>query len=232
MLSWENVHVKAKTTTIIEHVSGHLKTGEMMAIIGGSGAGKTTLLNVLAHRHRSGKVVKGRVFFNTYSPKQDKIWRKLVAYVEQEDIHYLQLTPRESWTYHARLVLAGLDKEQTKVLVEQVAHDLSMEHVMDRKIQLLSGGEKKRVSIGTQLLGAPRILVLDEPTSGLDAFTALMVVTMLRRIATEKRMVVLMTIHQPRENIIDLFDRVYCLKVLSRQRLRMFLEPSTLSCLQ
>jgi ABC-type multidrug transport system ATPase subunit len=77
----------------------------------------------------------------------------------------------------------------------------------------ISGGEKKRVSIGIELVTDPDLLFLDEPTSGLDASTALNIISLIKELAKARGMVVLMTIHQPRTDILDLFDKIILLSV-------------------
>lgn len=211
MLSWANVSVTVKNTPLVENISGKIDEGQMMAIIGGSGAGKTTLLNVLGNRNLQGKQVTGHILFNG-RPRNNDTWRKQTAYVEQDDILHLYLTVRETWTFHARLTMPNISVDQRDLRILQVAEDLHLGHALDRPVGVLSGGEKKRVSIGSQLLSLPKVLLLDEPTSGLDSFTALGVVTILKQLVTDRNMIVVMTIHQPRENIVELLDVIYCIK--------------------
>jgi len=145
------------------------------------------------------------------------------AYVIQQDIllriHFEQfklivatLTVRETLRYSAALRLAQSTNKERKDLVEQVILQLGLKDAANTFIgdefrRGCSGGEKRRVSIGVQLLANPSVLFLDEPTTGLDAFSALQVVHTLRDLARSGRTVII-TIHQPRSDIFFLFDYI------------------------
>lgn len=199
---------------ILRSVSGQAKPGETIGIMGASGAGKSTLLNVLAGRIGVGEIT-GTIRVNG-KPRADN-WKRVVAYVEQDDIMYRTLTVRETITFAANLKLPGhLTKEQRKERVDAVMTALGLMPVADTIIgdqehRGVSGGERKRVSIGIELITDPRLIFLDEPTSGLDSFTAMSVIETLTDLATQDRRTILMTIHQPRANILRLFSKILLL---------------------
>mmetsp|Transcript_4848 Transcript_4848/g.7924 ORF Transcript_4848/g.7924 Transcript_4848/m.7924 type:complete len:723 (+) Transcript_4848:75-2243(+) len=206
---WKNLdkHVDlegGKTKQILFNIGGTAKPGEMIALMGPSGSGKTTLLNVLGGRALSN--LKGEVQIN--SVKYKKSMRRTIAYVLQEDIFYTNLTVKQQlyFTSHLRLPDA-LSKEEKASAVEHVIKTLRIERCQDTKIMLISGGEKKRTNIGTELLTNPSILLLDEPTSGLDSTAANSLVLTLRKLA-EDRMTILTSIHQPSSKVFYAFDKL------------------------
>lgn len=143
-------------------------------------------------------------------------FKKIAAYVLQDDDMFPDLTVQEQITYAALLRLPGeMSRERKLMRVEKVIQELGLAKVKDTRIgnQLvrgISGGERKRVNIATELVTDPALLFLDEPTTGLDSFNALNVMTSLRQLATNGRTVV-STIHQPRSSIFALFDQLLLL---------------------
>ena len=133
------------------------------------------------------------------------------AYVRQEDIFYTQMTVRETLMFAARLRLpSSVSLEEKRAVVDGLLKKLSLVKaadtiVGDTKRRGISGGERKRLSIGCELIGSPNLLFLDEPTSGLDAFQAQQVVALLKQLALEGTAVVAV-IHQPRGTSFKMFD--------------------------
>ena len=183
----------------------------------GSGAGKSTLLDILAMRKTSGEI-GGNVLFNGV-PGQDlkMLLRRVTGYVTQEDIMKETLTVRETLSFTAELRLDPkvFSREQRDARVQTVMEELGISHRSEMRIgdaekRGLSGGEKKRVAIGVQLVTDPSVLYLDEPTSGLDAYNSLSVMRLMRKLA-QKGKTIITTIHQPRSTIFELFDRLLVL---------------------
>ena len=201
-----------KQRQILYNVHGQVRPGEMVAILGSSGAGKTTLLNILAGRVTTG-TIQGRILVN--GKRRGKNWKHMTAYVEQEDVLYKALTVRETVTYAARLRLPSSISSKDKIArAEKVLQTLGITECADTRIggcefsRGISGGEKKRTAIAVELVTSPRLLFLDEPTSGLDAYTALSIIETLSEIAINEEKTVIMTIHQPREDILSLFTKI------------------------
>ncbi|KAG5357915.1 ABC transporter G family member [Yarrowia sp. B02] len=197
-------------------IFGSVKPGEVMAIMGGSGAGKTTLLDILARKKKSGKL-DGRVFVNGSSDYTDKEFKNMIGFVDQEDCLLPTLTVYETVLTSA---LLRLPKNMTllgkKMRVLETLNELGIMHIRDKLIgsetnRGISGGEKRRVSIACELVTSPSILFLDEPTSGLDSFSAFNVVESLVHLARNYNRTVVFTIHQPRSNIVQLFDNLLIL---------------------
>ncbi|KAG5993385.1 hypothetical protein E4U52_001993 [Claviceps spartinae] len=208
-----------KTTPCVKNllhsVSADLKPGTVTAIIGGSGSGKTTLLNTLAERITSSRLSqKGTVTFNGRAG----VHSIRHSYVMQQDVLLPTLTVRETLQYSAALRLPSSTPQETRDrVVEEVILELGLKECADTRIgntqhRGCSGGEKRRVSIGVQLLANPSVLFLDEPTTGLDATSAFQLVRTLKSLAQKGRTIIT-TIHQPRSEIWDLFDNLI---VLSR----------------
>ncbi|OAQ28498.1 P-loop containing nucleoside triphosphate hydrolase protein, partial [Linnemannia elongata AG-77] len=190
---------------------------KLTAILGGSGSGKTTLLNALLNRTQEGIQVSGDIYFNrTKNPSIGQI-NTVSGYVRQGDGMLLtHLTVRETLDYAAELgVGKTLSAIEKRARVEEVIELMGLQECADVMIgnsekSGCSGGQRRRVSIGIQLVNEPACLFLDEPTSGLDALTALSVMQTLKRIATSGRTVVC-TIHQPRVEIWEELDDVILL---------------------
>ncbi|KAG7344451.1 ABC-2 type transporter [Nitzschia inconspicua] len=213
-----SVHNQGSSQKIIlDAVSGYAAPGEVLAMMGPSGSGKTSLLNCLSGRtpYDSGVVsVNGR-------PLGGQDMKRLmakIAYVRQADIFFEHLTVRDQLGYTAFLRLPEAWSAQTKLSeVERVIRLLRLTKVADSKIQLLSGGEKKRVNIGTELLTDPSILLLDEPTSGLDSTSAVALIRMLQDLAksggpgTKGTKTIVTSIHQPSSALFRSFDRLIML---------------------
>lgn len=195
---------------LLERLSGSIVPGEMLAIMGPSGAGKSTLLDVLSGRKQptSGHVT---VPISAHDVKS------ISSYVEQSDSLLGVLTVRETIWYSAKLSLppstplSAIDQRTDLVL-----RDLGLTSVANQKIGTpiqrgISGGQKRRVSIGCSLVTLPKILFLDEPTSGLDTFTAYEVISAIRALATKHGIAVLATIHSPNWEIFSCFDKTLLL---------------------
>lgn len=197
---------------ILKGVSGMVKPGEMFAMLGPSGGGKTTLLTALGGR--LGGHLKGTITYNG-EPFSNKIKRR-TGFVTQDDVLYAHLTVTETLVYTALLRLPNTFSNKEKIAqAEAVAQQLGLTRCKNSIIgghllRGISGGERKRVSIGQEMLINPSLLFLDEPTSGLDSTTAQRIVSTLLELALGGRTVV-MTIHQPSSRLFYMFHKVLLL---------------------
>mmetsp|Transcript_10758 Transcript_10758/g.19788 ORF Transcript_10758/g.19788 Transcript_10758/m.19788 type:complete len:635 (-) Transcript_10758:82-1986(-) len=185
-------------------------------MMGPSGSGKTSLLNCLSGRnpYDSGVVsVNGKALGGGSGGGSDmKRLKAKIAYVKQADIFFTHLTVRDQLGYTAFLRLPqAWSKVQKLQEVERIIKLLRLTKVADSKIQMLSGGEKKRVNIGTELLTDPSILLLDEPTSGLDSTSAVALIRMLQQLARSAQKTVVTSIHQPSSALFHSFDQLIML---------------------
>lgn len=185
----------------------------MLAILGPSGAGKSTLLDVMSYRkkHMDG----GSITLNN-QPLSAATMSQVSSYVEQDDQHLGVLTVRETITYASRLSQSGMTKSEIKMRVDQIITDLGLQSCADLKIGTpiqrgISGGQRRRVTVGTGLVTFPRILFLDEPTSGLDSTSAREVMASIKRIAEAEGIIVIATIHAPSIEALALFDKMMIL---------------------
>ncbi|KAJ3336050.1 hypothetical protein HDU93_003814 [Gonapodya sp. JEL0774] len=201
-------------TQVLFGLSGSLHNGDLLALLGGSGSGKTTLLNCLSGRIPRGGVVSGEITFGGKERERDK-WPREYGFVEAQDAHFVRLTAGEVLTYSARFRMKGAGKKEMEARVEDVAGELGLLAALATPVgapQLgmpgLSTGQRKRLSLAVELLGHPRVLFLDEPTSGLDAFHALSVVEHLRGVCKRGARAAAVAVHQPRETMLALFDKV------------------------
>lgn len=139
----------------------------------------------------------------------------LSCFVPQDDILVELLTPRETLNFTAELTL-NLPKYLRDEKVENLISALGISSCADTKIgggflRGISGGEKKRTSIGVELISDPPILFLDEPTTGLDSFTAESIIKLINSQAKIDKRTVISTIHQPSSQIFSQFDRLLLL---------------------
>jgi len=195
---------------LLQNVSGAFKYGKLVAVMGPSGCGKSTLLNTLCGKATYGKRV-GRVLFNT---KQREItaYRQVIGFVPQDDTVFPQLTVEENlfWSANLRLpVEMSTDPARLSAIIEGAIQLLNLDRIQssvvgDVKRRGISGGQKKRVNIGVELVSDPTVLFMDEPTSGLSAGDTLIVMKACRSMALMDRSIVCI-IHQPRYSVFTLF---------------------------
>lgn len=198
---------------ILHHVSGQVRCGQVLAIMGASGSGKTTMLNMLSGRLKSSNkcTTAGKVYVNGQSRNFDT-FRHIAKFVEQDDTSmFAELTVREQILYAARLALSGEVTEAQKIArVDRIIQELGLSkaantYIGSEIVRGVSGGERRRAAIGVELVTDPSLIFLDEPTTGLDSFNALNVMTSLRHLAKNDRTIIT-TIHQPRSSIFHMFD--------------------------
>ena len=240
ILTWRNVSVDVRTKKmrkrILHDVSGmggkvDAALGGMCAIMGPSGAGKTTLLDRISGRLSSKAYsTHGNVYINGKLASCEDV-RSISGYVIAEDVLPGTATVYEHLLFHAKLRLPVSTSSKTiRKRVCATMQILGIEKLADSFIgdqfqRGLSGGEKRRVSIATELLMSPGIMFLDEPTTGLDSTNAAKVVDILSSLGTMGT-TVLLSIHQPRPDIFRLLDRVL---VLSGEGSVVYSGPSALA---
>lgn len=198
---------------IINNSSGQVNSGEIMAIMGPSGSGKTSLLNFLTDRIEFPKDSKhsGNIYINSQEI-QFKDITHYSSYVMQDDVLFDILTPYEIIKFSCQLKqITEEDKIEDCVnafLNELYIYDCKDTMIGNSEIKGVSGGERKRTSIGVELIKSPPIVFLDEPTSGLDSQTSYKIISLLKKLAVEKNIIIISTIHQPSSNIFFLFDKL------------------------
>jgi len=197
---------------VLFNVSGCAEPGELMALMGPSGCGKSSLLQVLGGRTTARP--RGAIGYN--GKKLTKAMKRSIGFVSQDDILYGSLTVFETLYYAAMLQLPRTMRTEDKIArAEIVMETLGLSGCRDTIIgdvfmRGVSGGERKRVSIGVELLTNPSVILLDEPTSGLDSTTALKLMHTLRNLASGGRSI-LTSIHQPSSRLFQQTDKLLLL---------------------
>ncbi|CAH1370906.1 unnamed protein product [Tenebrio molitor] len=207
--SWSMTRFQKETKRILHGVCGQFRSGEISVIMGPSGAGKTTLLNILAGFTTRGS--SGAVKLNETVRDQSPRFRKLSAYIPQDEELRMALTVKEAMTFAANLKLgytvsSEYKSQQVLELLEMLGLDGSHHTLTSR----LSGGQRKRLAVALELLSNPPILFLDEPTTGLDSSSCSQCIYLLKRLAQEGRTIIC-TIHQPSALLFEMFDKLYAL---------------------
>jgi ATP-binding cassette, subfamily G (WHITE), member 2 len=222
VLTWEDVSYSvgsaeaANERTLLQHVSGYVQSGEMLAVLGPSGSGKTTLLDILAQRKTKemGRQT-GAVRLNG-APINPVIFQRESAYVQQDDLTHSYVNVEEAVRFSATLrtppttTSAELDERVTRVLKKLGIYNVRGHCIGSALVRGVSGGERKRVAVAAEMVTSPAILFLDEPTTGLDTFTAMHLLLLLRSLA-RTGVAIVFSIHQPRSRIYEVFDRVLLL---------------------
>jgi ABC transport system ATP-binding/permease protein len=213
---------RAPITFTADHLFYHFKSGraglqnvniaeqggKLIGLMGASGSGKSTLLNVLNGNERPSS---GRVLINGIDihEQPDRV-HGIIGYIPQDDLLIEDLTVYENLYYAARLVFGHYTKEDTHALVEQVLLNLGLTEIRNLKVgsplqKTISGGQRKRLNIGLELLREPAILFVDEPTSGLSSRDSENIMDLLKELSLRGKMV-FVVIHQPSSDIFKMFD--------------------------
>lgn len=189
---------------LLEDVHLDIAPNQFVGLLGASGAGKSTLLKCLAGYLRP---AAGVLLVNEELRLPDHLesYRPIVGYVPQDDLIHGRLTARENLDFALRLRLGGLTPSERTDVVAAALDQLRLTDHADRPARLLSGGERKRLNVGLELLGKPRVLFLDEPTSGLDPAAEARLMRLLKSLAGEGVTIICAT--HILENL-NLFDRV------------------------
>ncbi|GJQ14676.1 hypothetical protein GpartN1_g7030.t1 [Galdieria partita] len=214
--------IEAGEKLILNSVSGIVEPGQVLFIMGPSGSGKSTLLDSLADRVKL--PVYGAVTLDGH-PKDAFAFKQDAKYVEQFDHLFSSLTVKETLSYAAQFYCNSEECRASRV--EDAMEILGLKNQQNVKVggvffRGLSGGQKRRLSVGVELVSAPRLLFLDEPTSGLDSASAFNLIQSLRNIARTRGTTIVCTIHQPSENVFEMCDQ---LLLLSGGRVAYFGPP-------
>jgi ABC-type multidrug transport system ATPase subunit len=196
---------------VLRNVTCRARPGELLAIVGPSGAGKSTLLEILAGRLSPSSPAPELLLLDGAAATSADL-RRVSGYVTQRDVLFPLLTVLETLVFSARLRLgATLPGKDMDARVDALLDELTLRRATATRIKDLSGGERRRVSIGVEAVHDPAVLILDEPTSGLDSASALQIVGALRAMAETRGRTVVLSIHQPGARIVKMFDSVLLL---------------------
>ncbi|MGZ4066275.1 MAG: ATP-binding cassette domain-containing protein [Bacteroidia bacterium] len=191
------------------------ESGKLIGIMGGSGAGKSTLLNVLNSNEvpSGGAVLINGINIHT---EKDKI-EGVIGHVSQDDLLIEELTVYQNLFYNAKLCFGNFPDEKIAGMVTDTLADLGLEHTRDLKVgspleKTISGGQRKRLNIGLELIREPAVLFVDEPTSGLSSRDSENIMDLLKELSLKGKLV-FVVIHQPSSDIFKMFDKLMILDV-------------------
>jgi len=212
-LSCRNLGYSVNGVTMLQNVSAYVRPGQLVAVLGGPDAGITTLLDVLAHRTRGRGEVYGDIFVNRRP--LDASFGRQIGYVTKHDTHLPQLTVSETLYFSARLRNPGLTSRAAILRVALTMKLLGLLHcwktpIGDDIIRGVSGGEKRRVSFGLELVGGHNLILADLPTNGLDSGSALSLLQVYKSTTLIGRSL-LCSLVQPSPAIYALLDSVLVL---------------------
>jgi ABC-type multidrug transport system ATPase subunit/uncharacterized tellurite resistance protein B-like protein len=209
-----NIHFRFKNGGIgLQEIDLMEESGMLVALMGASGSGKSTLLNVL---NGSEKPTRGHVFINGIDiHKEPQRIEGIIGFVPQDDLLIEDLTVYENLYYAAKLCFSDLDEKSIDSLVMKTLEDLGLAERKDLKVgsplqKTISGGQRKRLNIGLELLREPSILFCDEPTSGLSSRDSENIIDLLKELSLKGKLV-FAVIHQPSSDIFKKFDRLLIL---------------------
>lgn len=197
----------------VQKMNFRVESGNLIGIMGGSGVGKTTMINLL---HGKIRPSSGNLYINGYDIHSEaEELNGLIGFVPQDDMLIEELTVYQNMYFNAKLCFGEYTEEEIKSTVEEVLlkldlyeiKDLQVGDILDKKV---SGGQRKRLNIGLELMREPVVLFVDEPTSGLSSFDSEKVMSLLRDQALSGKLV-FTNIHQPSSDVIKMFDRLWLL---------------------
>jgi ABC-type multidrug transport system ATPase subunit len=214
VINADNIEFKFRNSENgIHNFSFSEESGKLIGIMGGSGVGKSTLLNLL-----SGQLVPnhGQVLLNGYDIHKD--WFKLkdvIGFIPQDDLLFEELTVFQNLYYNAKLCFGDFPEGQLLQVVHKTLTELDLLDIKDLRVgnplnKFISGGQRKRLNIGLELMRDPSVLFVDEPTSGLSSTDSENVMRLLKERAIKGKLVIA-NIHQPSSNVFKMLDKLWVL---------------------
>ncbi|ELR73207.1 ABC-2 type transporter family [Fulvivirga imtechensis AK7] len=189
------------------------ESGRLVGLMGASGAGKSTLLNVL---NGNDSPTEGQVLINGIDiHQQANAVKGVIGFVPQDDLLIEELTVHQNLFYAAKLCFDQLSKAEIEELVIKTLNNLGLRDIKDLKVgspldKTISGGQRKRLNIGLELLREPSILFVDEPTSGLSSRDSENIMDLLKELSLKGKLI-FVVIHQPSSDIFKMFDKLVIL---------------------
>jgi ABC transport system ATP-binding/permease protein len=210
----EKISYRFKTRKLgLREVTINTESGNLVALMGASGAGKSTLLHVL---NGTEKPFDGKVLINGIDiHKNPEKIEGVIGFVPQDDLLIEDLTVYQNLYFAAKLCFSHLDEQQIDALVLKTLEDLGLTQTKDLKVgsplqKTISGGQRKRLNIGLELLREPAVLFVDEPTSGLSSRDSENIIDLLKELSLKGKLV-FAVIHQPSSDIFKMFDKLVIL---------------------
>jgi ABC-type multidrug transport system ATPase subunit len=212
----KNNHGLQKRTAVIKNLSTFIEPYKLTAWMGPSGSGKSSLILVAAGLTKSGDLSEDSTIL--VNGEEGRIPKRLVGVVWQDDLLLSNLTVEENIFFAARLKTPETTSDEVvRKIVQETMQELGLLHIRNSlvgnslgPVRGISGGERKRVSVASELVVRPSLLLLDEPTSGLDSTTAQELIVSLKDLASKGHSIAVV-IHQPRTQIFNQFDHLLLL---------------------
>ena len=211
-----NIHFKFKNGKIgLREINIKEESGKLIGLMGASGSGKSTLLNVLNGYNIPSE---GSVLINGINIHQDiDQVEGVIGFVPQDDLLIEDLTVYQNLYYASKLCFNHLDENEIDELIIKSLNNLGLTETKDLKVgspleKTISGGQRKRLNIGLELLREPSVLFVDEPTSGLSSRDSENIMDLLKELSLKGKMV-FVVIHQPSSDIFKMFDKLVILDV-------------------
>ena len=212
----KNIEYKFKGGKLgLRNINIREESGKLIGIMGGSGAGKSTLLNVLNGVETPSA---GEVLINGKNIHKDKkAVEGVIGHVTQDDLLIEELTVYQNLFYNAKLCFGNLSDEEIAKKCTALLADLGLSETKDLKVgspleKTISGGQRKRLNIGLELIREPSVLYVDEPTSGLSSRDSENIMDLLKELALKGKLI-FVVIHQPSSDIFKMFDKLKILDV-------------------
>ncbi len=203
----KTIHDSFRTITLLRDIHLSIRPGRMVLLLGGSGSGKTTFINAVNGYERADAeiLLNGLDVYHRYNQvKYD------IGYVPQQELIRYQDTVYNVINSAAKLRLpSDITSEERKKRVDNIIEMLGLTDVKDQKVGKQSGGQKKRISIASELISDPFVYMLDEPDSGLDGILARFLMQRLNEIAHQGKIVIVIT-HNP-DRVLEYFDDIIVL---------------------
>ena len=196
----------------LDNLTFSVERGEMICVMGASGCGKSTLLRTLSGEF---KPVQGEVLLNSHSLYTNyEALRQYIAYIPQYEAFDEQLTIEENLSFAAALRAPHLSRSERLRRIDSKLAELGLNERRNSVVgashqKVLSGGERKRLNIGLDMIGTADVYLFDEPTSGLSSKDSEHVIDIIRGMAHNK--IVLVTIHQPTSKVFQMFHKALLL---------------------
>ena len=211
-----NIHFKFKNGKIgLREINIKEESGKIIGLMGASGSGKSTLLNVLNGYDTPSQ---GSVLINGINIHQqvNKV-EGVIGFVPQDDLLIEDLTIYQNIYYAAKLCFDNLNEQEINKLLTKVLNNLGLIEIKDLKVgspleKTISGGQRKRLNIGLELLREPSVLFVDEPTSGLSSRDSENIMDLLKELSLKGKLI-FVVIHQPSSDIFKMFDKLIILDV-------------------
>lgn len=197
---------KSKDALILQSLSATFESGKLNAIMGPNGSGKTTMLAALYGT--SDKQTKTAGSITLDGRPRTPAWFERVSLIEQAPYILPGITVREALQFSLSLRNERCGTQDTLKTHENLLESLHLTKILDTRMSVISSGEKQRTTIAGDLLAGKDILIMDEPTADLDSHIALNLIVFLKKLAVEESKMIILTIHQPSDQIVKLFDNV------------------------